>query len=120
MLAVMVGWVFFRANDLSHAGEVLTAMVGLGASVSLEYHIGLYLDTGLALVLCAAAIGSTPWMPALQQWIHHRRQSWQQTGTFWPETVVALGRVAGLAGLLLASAIMMSASTYNPFIYFRF
>ena len=33
---------------------------------------------------------------------------------------VEAGRVAGLALLLVASAMLMAAGTYNPFIYFRF
>jgi hypothetical protein len=92
----------------------------LGARSSLEYHLNLYLDTGLMLVLAAATVGSTPWLPALQNWIDTRRADWQSRGVRWPEAVVSLGRVASMAALLVASAVMMSTSTYNPFIYFRF
>jgi len=34
--------------------------------------------------------------------------------------LVEAGRLAGLVFLLVASAMLMAAGTYNPFIYFRF
>ncbi len=62
LLAVMGGWVLFRTVTLSHGLAYFQALAGFGAAANAKYHLGLYLDKGLWLVLFAAVIGSTPWI----------------------------------------------------------
>ena len=118
LLLVMVGWVFFRADDLSHAATYLAAMAGFVAASSAEFHVGLWLDSGLWLALIAGAIGSTPWLG----WLRERRLLPDEGATWGAATrgAVSLARLAAVALLLLASASSMMAGTHNPFIYFRF
>jgi alginate O-acetyltransferase complex protein AlgI len=118
LLVVMIGWVFFRADDLPHAATYLAAMAGMGAASTREFHVGLWLDSGLSLVLIAGSIGSLPW-PA---WARERRLL-AEAGAGWSAAVqgaVSTARLAVVALLLLASASSMLAGTHNPFIYFRF
>ena len=42
----MIGWVFFRADDLPHAAAYLAAMAGMGAASTREFHVGLWLEGG--------------------------------------------------------------------------
>ena len=122
LLAVMVGWVFFRAVNLQHAIAVLLALCGIAQGDGVRYHPGLYLDTGLWLVLILGCLASTPCVPWFKsQLAGLRDRCSQQPWLAGPlEAGLGLGRVTALAACLLASAILLSASTYNPFIYFQF
>jgi alginate O-acetyltransferase complex protein AlgI len=122
LLVVSGGWVLFRANDLRHAGEFYRALTGFGRVESLEYHWGMFVDRGTILVLAVGLVGATPWMNV----VHRRLKDWllTESPSFAPqrllEATIGVGRLAALCGLLLAVTVMLSASTYNPFIYFRF
>jgi alginate O-acetyltransferase complex protein AlgI len=113
MLAVMVGWVFFRAESLHQAAGYLAAMSGFAAGSGLEQHVGLQLNTVVALALAAGVTGSAPVLPRLGRWS-------EGISALNLRLVVEVGRIAGLVLLLVASAMLMAAGTYNPFIYFRF
>jgi alginate O-acetyltransferase complex protein AlgI len=113
MLIVVCGWVLFASSSLEGALLHLKAMAGLGTGDGRLVHAGLYLDPLLVTVLAAAAIGSTPWLPALRRW---RERSASGAVDF----ALELGAVAALALVFVASASMLSADTFKPFIYFRF
>ena len=101
-LAVLVGWVFFRATSFERAGVVLAGMAGLNgfASDGAEYSIGAHqvkrLVAGLALVL----------------WCPNRRSvlEWQWGSDSLYAVVFAL--LMGLSILQLGDP--------SPFLYFRF
>jgi alginate O-acetyltransferase complex protein AlgI len=113
MAVVMIGWVFFRADTLGGAISFLKAMAGAAPAAPTPYTIGWYLTPELWLALVAAAIGSTPWVPALAARLARRGQpSFRWT--------LALVNTAMLTALLFASILQLAARTYNPFIYFRF
>jgi hypothetical protein len=61
-------------------------------------------------MLALAALGSTPWLPALQRWVGQTRLA--------PSLAVA--RLVGSNCVLIASALALVSETNNPFIYFRF
>ena len=113
MAVVMIGWVFFRADTLTGAVSFLRAMAGAAAAAPTPYTIGWYLTPELWVVLAAAAIGSTPWVPTLATRLMRRDQP-----AF--RLTLALVNTATLGALLFASILQLAARTYNPFIYFRF
>lgn len=127
LLAVMLGWVLFRAETLGAAGAFYTALVSGGANVL--HPLDMYSSLGLLLALVAGCITALPFAPWLQaRWssdISLRAAGFARSN----EPVVRSGwlafvrQSAGVAFPLLifaASVIVLSASTYNPFIYFRF
>lgn len=59
LVAVLVGWVFFRVESLGAALEQLRAMFGFGSNAGLQ-HLELYLDRELSLVLMLGVLGSRP------------------------------------------------------------
>jgi alginate O-acetyltransferase complex protein AlgI len=116
LLAIMIGWVFFRSETLSQGFGMIGTMFGLqpagGAS------IWEYLTHEAMLVLVLAAIFST-WaferlvgglvaLPRLRPWPRHVEPS-----------AYGLGGTLALL-LFLTSAAKILAGSYSPFIYFRF
>jgi alginate O-acetyltransferase complex protein AlgI len=117
LLVVMIGWVFFRADDFARALDVLGALFG-GAPLSNAIQpLSFHCDAVVALALAAGALGSTPWLPALRAW--HERGT---TALARPRLHAALecAGFAAIVALFWLSAMQLSASAYNPFIYFRF
>ncbi len=122
LLVAMVGWVFFRSESLDAALSHLAAMAGQGAGAGRVVHAGLYLDPLLWTVILAGCLGSLPWLGALQAWRERTRQHRESLGQGpgGAEFALEWGGLALLGVVFLLSCCMLSAGTYNPFIYFRF
>ena len=117
LLAVLVGWVFFRSDTLAHALDYLSAMLGIGneGAINAASH---YWNRALALVLLFGALGSFPLVP----WIGERLADLRERGGpagLLGQTADVLAHALLLA-ILAASAAWLAAGTHNPFIYFRF
>ncbi len=108
MTVVLIGWVFFRADDLPAAVSYLGAMFSFSGGVA----NGMAQFSNLSFFITAAAVLlSAPVFPFL------RKKLCATTGgqkvSFVLEGVLALA-------LVFLSVIFLTGSDYNPFIYFRF
>ena len=106
-VCVTIGWVFFRADTLSDA------VFFLGKIFTLEHH-SLYLNPDFLTVLCFAILFSFITLckagQKLQAFFHNeKRPDWQHFIVFSISII-----------LFAASACCLSASQFNPFIYFKF
>jgi alginate O-acetyltransferase complex protein AlgI len=120
LLVVTVGWVFFRADDLSQALSHLRAMAGFGTGDSIAHHVWLHLHADIALALIVGAVGSTPWLAHLGERIVAYAGSLHGSPR---QALAAAGgglMSAALYAILLLSVISIAGGNYNPFIYFRF
>jgi alginate O-acetyltransferase complex protein AlgI len=119
LLAIAVGWVFFRATDLGQATNFLSSMGGLATGDAAVHSVARYLANDVSTALVAATIGSLPILP--RALLAYRRLERQ-----WRPIAIPLqlarytGRLAAVASILVASAVQLAAGTYNPFIYFQF
>ncbi|HTI40070.1 MAG TPA: MBOAT family protein [Vicinamibacterales bacterium] len=108
LLVVTVGWVFFRAETFGQAAGFLRAMAGLGLGRPTAFDPSYYLDPRTVAALAVGLIGATPRPAGIAR------------------RLTALAPVPGLlepaaVALLFAISVMfIAASSYNPFIYFRF
>ena len=144
LLAVMLGWVLFRAADLDEAGRMLARLFGAGNVTDMAAWDVL---TGeQAFVLGAAALLALPLLPALlSRWVAMPLMAgqWLRTGArdtsaqtddaafesraatrrAWaqplPRHRYALGLLLAFA-LFLLSLLKIMSGAYSPFIYFRF
>jgi alginate O-acetyltransferase complex protein AlgI len=117
LLVVMVGWLLFRATTLTQATAFLAAMVGLGRGTGVDYYPALYLDVEVILTLLAGVVGSMPIWPWL---LTGQGESARPGGAAWAWAGLPFLAVAALGILFVASAMLLAAGTYNPFLYFRF
>ena len=106
MLAVMGGWVLFRAGNLTVARHMYGALLGVHGARGLDFatHMALTPLARLALVAGCILAVAPRWrvrlpMPALAA---------EAAGTAWA------------FALLLVAAAFVAAGTYSPFLYFRF
>ncbi|MCQ4167376.1 MBOAT family O-acyltransferase [Tahibacter harae] len=116
MLAVIVGWVLFRAASVEQAGQILAKMFLLRTAEDLT--IRQILNGEEMVVLVVAIALSAPLVPALL-----RRLVALPGLRPWPRRVPAwqysAGVVLGLS-ILLGAALKILTGAYSPFIYFRF
>jgi alginate O-acetyltransferase complex protein AlgI len=106
MLAVMGGWVLFRAGDLAQAGALYAGLIGRNelSTVSLDLHAALNASVVVPLLAgCALAV--------LPRWLRVPHL---------PVRLIAPADAAWTFGLLILAMIFVAAGTYSPFLYFRF
>jgi alginate O-acetyltransferase complex protein AlgI len=121
LLVVMIGWVFFRAEDLPHAVDYLAAMIRFDHMATLPVETRLLLD-GQALAAIAAGIVFA--FPALP-WALDRLRATRLSPALYLEPQLDTQAVHVLPtplllGALVVSVAILAGTTLNPFLYFRF
>ena len=112
-LAVLAGWVVFRADTLGHAWRMLRTMAGAGAPGIAAWPVNRFATASVLTAMVAAVALVVLPAPGIPARLAMRPVG--LVGAGWDATVVL-----GVMALFVASAISLSAGTYNPFIYFRF
>ncbi len=120
MLVVIVGWVIFRSESMEQVGAILSAMAGFSQGAGLEHHVKLYMNAELVRTIIIGSVFAIPWIPWLSDLRERRLAPRQDSLSRLLDGTYAFVTVVICAAILLASAMWLSAGTYNPFIYFRF
>ncbi len=105
ILVFTIGWVFFRAENMDKAVTYLQGMLGLvdlTVELSFDWLSGKDIVILLVAILCA--------LPLFRNMLHYKPSSrlYQLCLNVW------------LMLLFVYAVATIAASTYNPFIYFRF
>lgn len=108
MLIVVVGWVFFRVYGTRDALRYVGLLFGLLQPRNVGFTVWYYLDTKIAVALGASALVSLPIAKTKVVKAFQQRAIWHYVSA------------AGALLLFFASIVFVMASTYVPFIYFRF
>lgn len=111
LLVVLIGWVFFRADTLPIARDYLKVMFGLMKNQTIHFGAMYYLDHFTIVILVLGILFSTN-LPGLLLRKMKQVQAANKILPYLESICIVL--------LLLICGIMIMASTYNPFIYFRF
>lgn len=108
ILVVMIGWVFFRSDDLSYALAFLHQMFvpSNGKVVMNEYLTFFHLNFSTLLFCLVAILFCLPSHRYIKKWLESKK-------------IIVINQLA-LILLLLVSITYLTADTYNPFIYFKF
>ena len=105
ILAFVLGWVMFRADNMAYAWKYILNMFGLVKVHDITYALPYYIDRWEIIIFVAAIICSIPifnkMLEVKNKWAHAGINIW-------------------LLFLFILSSATIAASTYNPFIYFRF
>lgn len=108
MFAVMIGWVYFRSDNILQANEYVRQMFSFG--VASEYSILSYLSmkTILCFVIGIPLVGFL--QRPLKQWYEKIRY----------RVPVMAADLTLQCAMVVLSVLLLVADTYNPFIYFQF
>ncbi|ERG67871.1 MBOAT family O-acyltransferase [Exiguobacterium chiriqhucha] len=117
LFVVIIGWVFFRADDFPYAIAYLQTMFGLHGGPLFDQQ-ALYYLVQYGVVLLVAIIAATP-IPRIVVG-KFLSQELDDTKTMSTRRIVGLVRVSGVLVLFFLSISYIVSSTFNPFIYFRF
>lgn len=113
MLAVVVGWVLFKAETLGGAVQYLQAMAGAGGRALLDPQALHYLAQ-YRFELAIALVASLPVVPFLKSvWERSER-------TALARGVLSVSTAAVLGVLLVVSVSYVVSTTFAPFLYFKF
>lgn len=108
-LAFVIGWTMFRAKTITEGLGFIATMFHIHTPQYVPYSVGAYLDSKTVIVLVLAMLGCTPFVRLLLDKCMNAAGKWQ-----------AGIQNAYLLGVFVLSIAYLAASTYNPFIYFRF
>ena len=101
----VLGWVMFRADNMTYAWTYLKNMFGLVPVHDITYKMIYYVDNVEIITLF---IGILCAMPIFKNMVYVENKAVKLAVNIW------------LLALFILSAASIAASTYNPFIYFRF
>ncbi len=107
LFVVVIGWVLFRSENLSYAADYLKNMFGAVETDESAYELSYYIDNVELLAFTAGIVLAMPIFKKILQ-IKYPHKILRSMVNIW------------LIVLFLLSSAAIAASTYNPFIYFRF
>jgi alginate O-acetyltransferase complex protein AlgI len=110
-LFVLIGWVFFRADNLPESVDYIARMFGF-KSASTDYIITIsnFYNREVLITLGLAILFSFPVFPKVKDFFQKKKNTQIYRGIYY----------FFLLFLLVSSMIYIQGSVYNPFIYFRF
>lgn len=107
ILVFVIGWVIFRADTMDHAWLYIRNMFGCVSEHRIIYDLGYYVGAAELPVFIVALMCAVPLFRGMLT-LSPRHKKCYALVNIW------------LIILFLVSAASVAASTYNPFIYFRF
>ena len=114
MLVVVFGWVLFRIVDLAPTVKYIKLMFGIGEPEFVRYGIMYYLNNRTLTVLIIALICCIPWRSIIEKYAP------SAAGKVFKNPVFVTVKRSLLLLLFAVCFMLITNSTYNPFIYFRF
>lgn len=108
LLIVIIGWVFFRAENLSYGIAFLKIMFGIHKNLKIPYDVMYFLDRKIFLTLLIGTIASINFIK-LNIDKYYKSNNLMNIGLNIYSIII-----------LILSYMSILSSTYNPFIYFRF
>lgn len=103
----VIGWVMFRAENMSYATDYIKNMFGLVKEHTAVNDVSYYLDNAEMLALIAGILCAMPVFNKIL-YVKYKHKVLRTLINVW------------LFILFVVSSATIAASTYNPFIYFRF
>lgn len=107
MFAFVIGWVMFRADNMAYAWAYLKNMFGVISEHKITYKLPYYIDNIEIITFVVSILCAMPIFRGILE-VKYERKVLRTIINIW------------LIVLFVLSASSIAASTYNPFIYFRF
>lgn len=109
VLVFTVGWVFFRADNLTNAVGYIGRMFGIVSAENIGFKTSYYTDNKfLIFILIIGIISSTGILNKIPEKLERN------------ELVFCTAKTIYVGIIMFLCVVFVMSSTYNPFIYFRF
>ncbi len=108
LLFVVIGWVFFEFTNLQDALSFLMSMFGVRGNALIDSQVIMELKA-YAILFIVGIVAASPWPRKVSFYFRNNHCN-----------IYRLAANAYYCTLMFFSTVYMVASTYNPFIYFRF
>ncbi len=118
LLAIVVGWVIFRAADLPSAGHYLKAMFAPQTLWKGDVSVLVLLNAEVVVAMAIGAMLAFPTLPSLLARLNAPRAD-ETIGVDETRAAHILPIIILMIGLILSVAHLANSSL-NPFLYFRF
>ncbi|MBQ8551397.1 MAG: MBOAT family protein [Clostridia bacterium] len=116
MFAVLLGWVLFRAENMSLAADYMSIMFGIGVPEGGDTTALLFIGQK-AIYFIAAIVFSAPIVPFIKTKLEQLRES--RRGAVIAAVADIIYPVLMCVMFLVCTSYLLMSS-YNPFIYFQF
>lgn len=113
LLVVIIGWVFFRADNIVQGIDFIKVMMGFGTSPITNNSVSIYINDYWYIIV-AAAIFSTPIMDKFKRVILRNNKNLLENGVVYKLQSLIL------IICMFIVIVLLTGSSYNPFLYFRF
>ena len=116
ILAVTLGWVLFKIEDIVEALNYIGVMFHTKSHAYNAFSLGYFLDGRLAFFMIIAILACIPWAQILPR----HPAAYLAAFTSGGETAPRVARHICLIVLFVLCFIFIVNTTYSPFIYFQF
>ncbi len=113
LLIVIIGWVFFRSNEIGQALEFIKVMMGLGSNQIINNSLRIFINDYWYIIVLSIVF-STPIVNKAKNLVSKVNKIILESSI-----VYALHSLV-LVVCMLMVVVLLSSSSYNPFLYFRF
>lgn len=113
LLIVMIGWVFFRVDDLPAAIKFIGIMFGAGNYPVISNAFNVFIIEYWYIIVGAILL-STPIVKVVKSLLIKKNKN------ILNSTLYQVTNAFFIVSCMFIVIIMLSSSTYNPFLYFRF
>lgn len=113
LLLVMIGWVFFRSENIAQATEFIKVLISVNNNPLYNNAFLIYIDNSVYIILLSI-IFATPIVPKLKEILTSKNKKLVESN------IVYCFHSTYLMLLMFAVVVILINSTYNPFLYFRF
>ncbi len=115
LLVVIIGWVFFRSENLSSAVNYLLSMFDVSNVHTTLFQLAQVLSYEALYAFAIGIVLMTPVYSYIEKYILEKNAQ-----NYGAVVLAGLSRIVLLSSVMFLSIIKIAASTFNPFIYFRF
>ena len=121
LIIVLIGWVAFRAEDMTQAMDVYAGMIGLhGLAIPLDLALQISSESLMLLVLAMVVAATEPQLNALSRQMYFNPSQPQIGGAATLTAATSLLPTLIISVIGVISIMKLAEASFSPFLYFQF
>ena len=121
LIIVLIGWVAFRADDMTQAMDVYAGMIGLhGLAIPLDIALQISSESLMLLVLALVIAATEPQLNAMSRQMYFAPSDPQIGGVGTLTAATSLLPTLLISAIGVLSIMKLAEASFSPFLYFQF